>query len=136
MTRPCDRPTVGSSPIRGERKGNGSLIYLYYRQNGLWPREVSGFDAATIAEEIRPFEPLQNVTRAYPPTLLIHGTADTDVPYEESAMMAERLERLGVSSELVSIEGGEHGLDGGDPREIERAYRRMRSFIAECLGAE
>jgi hypothetical protein len=32
--------------------------------------------------------PEQQVTAAYPPTLQIHGTADTDVPYKCSADMA------------------------------------------------
>jgi acetyl esterase/lipase len=32
-----------------ERKGNGGSIYMYYRQNGLWPEEVSGFARSTIA---------------------------------------------------------------------------------------
>ncbi len=64
--------TVVSDSTR--RKGDGGLIYLYYRQQGIWPREVSGFNAATIAEKIVPFEPVRNVTPDYAPTLLIHGT--------------------------------------------------------------
>ena len=74
---------------------------------------MSGFDRATIAEEIAPFEPVRNVTADYPPTLLIHGTSDTDVPYEESTMMAEQLKRHGVPFLLKSIENGEHGFGGG-----------------------
>src|SRR5690606_444545 len=66
-----------------ERKGDGGLIYLYCRQNGLWPEMVSGFDREAIAERIAPFEPVRNVTADYPPTMLIHGTSDTDVPYEQ-----------------------------------------------------
>src|SRR6516165_10798724 len=34
-----------------ERKGEGSSIYMYYRQNGLWPEEVSGFARSTIADQ-------------------------------------------------------------------------------------
>jgi dipeptidyl aminopeptidase/acylaminoacyl peptidase len=49
---------------------------------GLWPREVSGFGPDSIGKEITPYEPVKNVTRGYPPTLLIHGTQDTDVPFE------------------------------------------------------
>jgi acetyl esterase/lipase len=75
-----------------QRKGNGGLIYLYYRQNGLWPSEVSGFDATEIAEKIAPYEPVRHVTADFPPTLLIHGTKDTDVPFEESTMMASKVE--------------------------------------------
>ena len=43
-----------------ERKGEGSSIYMYYRQNGLWPEEVSGLARSTIADQITPFEPIRN----------------------------------------------------------------------------
>jgi acetyl esterase/lipase len=116
------------------RQGNGGVMYLHYRQNGTWPREVSGFDPAKIAEKITPFEPLRNVTPDYPPTLLIHGTKDTDVPYQQSAMMAEQLREHGVSFILKPIMNGEHGFGGGDLEEIEDAYKTMREFIVKHLS--
>jgi len=117
-----------------ERKGNGAIIYLYYRQNGIWPREVSGFDPDTLAEKIAPFEPVRNVTEDYPPTLLMHGTSDTDVPYEESTMMAEQFEKHKVPYVLKTIDNGEHGFGGGDPKQIEDAYKTMREFIVKHLA--
>ncbi|MGD9854886.1 MAG: alpha/beta hydrolase [Planctomycetaceae bacterium] len=117
-----------------QRKGNGGTIYLYYRQNGIWPQEVSGFDRASIAEKIAPYEPVHNVTAEFPPTLLIHGTNDTDVPYEESTMMAEQLEKHGVPFLLKPIENGEHGFGGGDEQQIKEAYQTMHTFIVEHLG--
>lgn len=117
------------------RKGNGAVIYLYYRQNGIWPREVSGFDLGTIAQKMAPFEPVRNVTPDYPPTLLIHGTKDTDVPYEQSKMMAEQFQQQGVRFLLKPIKNGEHGLGGGDPQEIEEAYQTMREFIIQHVAA-
>lgn len=115
------------------RTGNGGLIYLYYRQQGIWPREVSGFDASTISDRIKPFEAVRNVTADYPPTLLIHGTKDTDVPFEQSRMMAEQLEKHGVKHRLISIENGEHGFGGGDPEQISMAYQNMREFVDAVL---
>lgn len=116
------------------RKGNGSQIYLYYRQNGLWPVEVSGFDRATIADRIAAYEPLRNIAEDYPPTLLIHGTDDTDVPYAESAMFAERLKDRGISHSLVTVEKGEHGLGGAEPAKVKAAFKTMREFIAAHLS--
>jgi dipeptidyl aminopeptidase/acylaminoacyl peptidase len=66
---------------------------MYYRQNGLWTREVSGFSQDSLAREIVQYEPAENVTREYPPTLLVHGTMDTDVPFEESVNMAEQFKK-------------------------------------------
>lgn len=128
------RQTDGTVISDGERRrGDGEYIYMYYRQNGLWPQEVSGFDPATLAKNIAPYEPVKNVTRNYPPTLLIHGTQDTDVPFEESVKMSEQFETHGVPYILRPIDKGEHGFDGGDPAQIEEAYRTMREFIARYL---
>ena len=41
---------------------------------------------------------------------MVHGTADTDVPYQESADMAAALEDRGVPHELITVEGGGHGI--------------------------
>lgn len=117
-----------------QRKGKGGLIYLYYRQNGLWPQEVSGFDRATIADRIAPFEPARNVTPDFPPTLLLHGTEDTDVPYAESRTMAQQLAKHGVSHVLKTIRGGEHGFAGGNEQDIQDAYQTLRAFIDEHLS--
>ncbi len=116
-----------------QRMGNGMLIYLHYRQNGIWPEEVSGFERATIRKQIAPFEPIHNVSADYPTTLLIHGTEDTDVPFEQSELMAKQFARHHVPFVFKSIENGEHGLNGGNPEQISDAWQTMREFIAEKL---
>jgi acetyl esterase/lipase len=116
-----------------QRKGDGVTIYMYYRQNGLWLQEVSGFSPDSIAKRIAPYEPVKNVTRDYPPTLLIHGIQDTDVPYEESEEMATQFAEHGVPYILKPINKGEHGLVGGDKAQIENAYNTMKEFIARYL---
>lgn len=115
------------------RKGNGGLIYLHYRQNGSWPANVSGFAAESIREKIAPYEPLRNVDESYPPTLLIHGTRDTDVPFEQSTMMKAALKKHSVPCRLIAIENGEHGFGGADADAIAAAYREMRAFIVHHL---
>ena len=63
--------------------------------------------------------------------MLVHGTADTDVPYEQSAMMAERLRREGVEHRLVMVPDGGHGLGNIAPEEQERIYRDAAAFLKE-----
>ena len=65
-----------------DRKGNGGAFYQYCRQQGLWAKAVSGWDPHTETNKFNPNMPVKNVTSDYPPTSLIHGTKDTDVPYE------------------------------------------------------
>jgi dipeptidyl aminopeptidase/acylaminoacyl peptidase len=48
---------------------------------------------------------------AYPPTLLLHGDKDHDVPYEQSLLMEKKLEVAGVKHKLITLVGLDHGFD-------------------------
>jgi acetyl esterase/lipase len=112
-----------------------SRYYLYLRQNGLWTKDVSGVDPKTATNELDPFCPVRNVTKDFPPTMLVHGTEDTDVPYELSANMAKQFVRFKVPHELVTVEGAGHGLSGGDKKKNEAAHAKALAFIREHLPA-
>jgi acetyl esterase/lipase len=43
-----------------------------------------------------------------PPTIIVHGTADKLVSYDNSVRLAEQLDANHVKHELVTLEGGEH----------------------------
>jgi acetyl esterase/lipase len=119
-----------------DRKGDGGAFYEFCRQTGTWPNAVSGWDPKKEPERFFPFMPVKNVTADYPPTVLIHGTNDTDVPYEQSVMMAEQFKQHNVPHQFISIAGGEHGLAGGDPPAIEAAYAAAFAFVDERLRAK
>src|SRR5262249_51162985 len=70
-----------------------------------------------------------NVSGEYPPTMLVHGTEDTDVPYELSAAMAKELARQKVEHELVTVKGAGHGLVGGDKKLVDEANEKALAFI-------
>ena len=109
-------------------------FYLYCRQQGIWPQEVAGFDPQKDSAALSPFCPVQHVGTDYPPTLLLHGDEDTDVPYEQSVMMARALTDAGVPHELVTIPDGEHGFDGRmhDPV-VAAAFQQVLAFLARYL---
>jgi dipeptidyl aminopeptidase/acylaminoacyl peptidase len=129
---------VGGKAVTGSEPGfDGkarSRYYLYLRQNGLWTKEVAGFDPSERAK-LDPYCPVRNVTETYPPTMLIHGTEDTDVPYELSANMAKELARHKVPHELVTVPGAEHGLARGDKKLVEAANEKALTFIRTHLKA-
>jgi acetyl esterase/lipase len=117
---------------RPEQQARGKY-YHYLRQHGLWTREVTGFDPATERRKLDPYCPVRNVSPDYPPTLLIHGTEDTDVPYALSADMARELARDKVPHELITVRGAGHGLAGGDRKLVEQAQERALAFIRKHL---
>jgi acetyl esterase/lipase len=86
-------------------------FYLYCRQNGVWPNEVSGHDPKTEPGYFKQFCPIRNVSKTYPPTMLLHGNKDTDVPYQQSVDMAAELERAGVEHQFLTVDGGGHSFD-------------------------
>lgn len=126
---------VSGSPIADsrDRKGDGGAFYQFTRQKGVWPKSVTGWDPVADAKKFHPFMAVKNVSKDYPPTALIHGTADTDVPYEQSTMMAEQFEKHSVEHLMLSVPNGEHGLAGGDPKIIEDANRRGFEFLGKHL---
>jgi dipeptidyl aminopeptidase/acylaminoacyl peptidase len=104
----CQKPMVRRE--QAFRPNAGKEFYLYCRQNGLWPKEVSGHDPATEPKWFEAFCPLQNVTKDYPPTMLVHGGKDDDVPYEQSVLMDKELTAKGVEHQFVSRPDGGHGV--------------------------
>ena len=99
-------------------------FYQFCRQQGLWPKAVSGWDPHTEADKFTPYMPVKNVTSEFPPTLLIHGDKDTDVPYEQSVLMAAEFQKHKVEHQLLTIKGGEHGLADATPLMFGRVLGR------------
>lgn len=127
-------PLTGSEPgFDGKARGR---LYLYFRQNGLWTKEVTGFDPATDKVKLDPYCPVRNVTKDYPPTMLVHGTEDTDVPYELSVNMAKEFEKHKVSFEFITVKGAGHGLSGGDKTLVADAHDKALAFIRARLSAK
>ncbi len=103
-------------------------------QEGIWPNEVAGHDPHTEPKWFDPYCPIRNVTAKYPPTFLIHGTNDTDVPYLESKNMAAKLVGAGVAHEFVTVTGAGHGLSGAKPDKVAQIARQAAEYIRTHTG--
>ena len=127
---------VGNGVVTGTPGANQrGRFYLYCRQNGLWPKEVVGLDPAAQNKGFDPYCPLRNVRKGWPPTMLLHGDKDTDVPFAQSELMAAEYQRRGVKHEFVRIPGGGHGFDGRmeDPA-AKGAFERAVEFLKRETG--
>lgn len=98
---------IATSPFPSER----FRFYVYCRQQGLWPNEVTGFDPGMNPEQFERFSVSRLATASFPPTLLLHGDTDHDVPLMQSKLIAERLKQLGVTHRLLVLEGKGHNFD-------------------------
>lgn len=123
-----------SEPYEG--RGTDKL-YLWCRQNGRWPQVVGGQDPVENPGFFTQYCPLDNVDGDFPPTLLLHGDEDTDVPYEQSELMADELSRQGVEHRLIPMAGMGHGFD----REMENpvvatTFAAVIAFLARHTSSQ
>ncbi len=66
--------------------------------------------AELLLAGLRDISPVYWVRPDAPPFLLIHGTADTLVPFEQSREMCAKVRQAGGVCELYPVEGGGHGI--------------------------
>lgn len=123
--------SVGKAEVAEPPSGNQrGRYYLYARQNGLWPKLITGHDPATEPKAFDAYCPVRHVSRRYPPAILLHGQEDTDVPHQQSVDMVAELKRHGVAHEFVSLPGLGHGFDRSmDDRAAAEAFDRALQFL-------
>jgi acetyl esterase/lipase len=111
------------------------LFYVYARQNGVWIEEITGVNLLNNKEALYQFSPNLNVTKEFPPTLLLHGTKDTDVPYEQSVFMRAAIFKQSVEARIITIPKGEHAFDKNfqDPN-VQNALKQVIDFLKKHLS--
>ncbi|WP_229908490.1 alpha/beta hydrolase [Comamonas sp. JC664] len=91
------------------------------------PAALEGFTGVPLQghrEQYELLSPINHVGPRAPPTLLLHGGADSVVPLDASRALAARLAQVGVSHALFTLPYAEHGFDiwdGGFGRQLARA---------------
>ena len=90
--------------------------------------KLLGQQITKVPELVREASPTTYVTKDDPPILIIHGTKDPLVPYQQSVVFADELRKSGVQVTLLKIENGEHG--GFNSEEVST---RTKMFIAKHL---
>ncbi len=88
-------------------------------------RERVGADPQTIS-------PYHHVAKNQPPTLVLHGQADTTVPYATAELFASAMKEAGNRCELVGYEGQPHGFFNfgrGDNAHYQKTLQAADDFL-------
>ncbi len=98
---------------------------------GYWP--AFGVTDKTLSEDTerlaRTISPIYGVSAKTPPTLIIHGEADTLVPIQQSQIFMAKLEEFKVPHRLESRPGKGHGWPG-----IEMELPTMAEWFEKYLS--
>ncbi|KAH6619045.1 Alpha/Beta hydrolase protein [Boeremia exigua] len=81
-------------------------------------------------------DPLLNIHAGWPPTAIVHGTADAMIPLRLSQEFATALRAKGGRVEVFEVEGAGHTFCGGMQRggEVWESQARGWEWLAERLG--
>lgn len=78
-----------------------------------------------ILSRLRQLSPVEHTKSGMPPMLLIHGTADSLVPFSQSRLMCARTQKVGSTCEVFPVEGAGHGVRWWESSpSISTAYKR------------
>lgn len=69
--------------------------------------------------------PIKQLSQDDPPLLILHGTADTTTPLDQSTRFHEAAREIGVESELIVIEGAPHSFH------LQPTQRDLRPTVIE-----
>ncbi len=82
---------------------------------------------------LRQVSPMTWVSKDAPPVLLIHGTADTVVPFEQSTAFCAAINAAGGSCTLYPVPGGGHGMRSWDTKSTTGYRPAMIDWLRKSM---
>lgn len=83
-----------------------------------------------ISQNRAEYDVLRRINVSTPPTMILHGTKDDKVSIRQSEELYDVLQKNHVPSELIRLEGAEHGDDCFYQPETEE---RILQFMQKCM---
>lgn len=68
-----------------------------------------------------------------PPVLMLHGTKDKTVPFQQSKLLAEKLTEAGVQNKLIPFEGVDHSFFSKHEKKNKGEMKYILEFLKEHL---
>jgi acetyl esterase/lipase len=94
--------------------------------------EADRANPETIAQDRKMASPITFADAQDPPMLLIHGTKDEIVPFDQATDLMDVCRSKHVNADLITIEGGTHG-GGGKQKDWQAGYTKLLKFLHEKL---
>src|SRR5207249_318603 len=115
------------------------LEFQVRQRNALGPSMEALFGLTELNDAawkvLRDASPTTYIHKEMPPYLLIHGNKDAMVPYEQSVKFQEKMKAAGNICELITIEGGGHGMGGWE--KIDPSYKeKMIEWLRKTMGVK
>jgi alpha-L-fucosidase 2 len=85
---------------------------------------------------LRNQSPINYVHKDIPPFLLIHGTADTLVPFDQSVQMCRKVLEAGAFCELYPVQGAGHGIRWWESVHLTAYKQHMIAWLEKQLQAQ
>jgi len=93
---------------------------------------VESLDEAGLAK-LRASGPLFAVHSGMPPFLIVHGTRDDQVSFDQSTAFLDAMHRDGVPCEIIVIENGGHGMGGWRAPDLQHWKPEMIAWLEKTL---
>jgi acetyl esterase/lipase len=127
---------AANSALAEDFAGNPSVVSFM----GLVPpaAQAGARDDPVVAAAYREASPVTHASRAAAPLLLIHGDADSTVPFHQAEIMLAAMQRADGTVELIRLAGGEHRfpLDIGAHPEWPNIFVRTVQWFERHLDVE
>jgi acetyl esterase len=119
-----DHPERFNMTSINRHAGNGGGIHFFGAER---------LDEAGIAK-LRAIAPIAAVHKGMPPFLCIHGDRDDQVDYGQSLDMCNAMRKVGAACELITVEGGGHGMGSWQAPQMQHWKPEMLSWLKKTLG--
>lgn len=77
------------------------------------------------------FSPIEFIGKSAPPTLLVHGSKDRLVPYQQSESLIQKLDSLNIPHQLLTLEGVDHAFRGATEEQMKKTHETIVDFIIQ-----
>ncbi len=115
-----------------ERFNMEGVARHFARYGGMRFFGAEQLDAEGVAK-LRAVAPLRAVHKGMPPFLAIHGTKDDQVSYSQSTTFCDAIRKAGNVCELVTIQGGGHGMSGWKEASMQHWRADMIAWLRKTL---